>query len=256
MRFFSRSHHPIHHARVGEHAGVAHFDGRAFSQAHFHAGLGRIAGAGHIYGQAEIRVNAKGGRGGAADAHFFLSAENEKDLVRRIFELAQRLDQNRRANAVIHRFGHHALAQVYEGPVKGGHIAHAHGVILARAAAHVNEKLLEGRDFGPVFQGVAADHALGAVHKAHPPAHAGVRAHTAKRGEAHKAFLVHVGGNHADLVNVRGQHDPAAARLERAFADDQIAKRIHLDLVSVRLNFSAHHGADLSLIARGAVGFN
>ncbi len=64
--------------------------------------LGRIAGAGHIHCKPQVRIHAVGRGGCAAQAHFFLRAEDKIQLVRRGFDLAQGLDHHRHADAVIH----------------------------------------------------------------------------------------------------------------------------------------------------------
>ena len=57
-----------------------------------------------------------------------------------------------------------------------------------------------------------------------------------------------------DLVHVRGDHDLLRifCIFRWTFASNEIAERVHFDLVGERLHFRAHHLTDIILITRGS----
>ncbi len=245
--------HPVHDAGVGNHPPVAHLDRRAVAQSDFHLdAFGGIARQGDIHGQADVGVDAVGRGRRPAGADFFLHAEDEINLMGGAFQAAQGLDQNGDADAVIHGFGDQAVAQIEEGALEDGHIAHVDGAVGAAGSPHVNEHFLQRGDFAAPAGAFQADDALGSVQEAHVRPHAVARVDAADVGEAYEAFFVHVGGNHADFVQVRREHDFEALAVGAALAGNQVAEGVHAVIVGVRGDFLLHRGADFVLVPRRA----
>jgi hypothetical protein len=56
---FSRANHPLHQARVRDHAGILYFDARTLAKSHFHfQGVWRIAHRRDVNRNTDVRIDA------------------------------------------------------------------------------------------------------------------------------------------------------------------------------------------------------
>ena len=172
------------------------------------------------------------------------------DLIWAVFHLAQGLDQHGAADAVIHRFGNQAVAQVKHRPVEDRRVANFYRAICPAGSADIDVHLFEGMHFVRELGALAANHPAYAADEAHPAAVAGVRAYPANGGKAHEPILVNVGGHDPDFIHVSGKHEALTVRRFLPFAGDQVAQRIHAHIVRQALNFSLDQFSHLRFKAR------
>ncbi len=253
---------------VGNHARVE--DGQAGAAAQPHARL-LFLDAGHVAGDVgfdddgHVGVDGAGAGGGAAQADFFHDGLHAVEVVGvgRALEVAQNVDDDGAADAVVEGLGEVGLAAGHDDESAVGHdgVAHAdagglglgfvggadvdvHVLFLDHLAALVGREQVGGLgpddadDVAPVG---LDDDALGEEGLI-PPA--------AELEELEEAVVVDVGDDEADLVHVAGEHDAGA--FTGAMADE--AAELVLGQVAQRGHVVTQDGADLGFIAGYAVG--
>ena len=170
----------------------------------------------------------------------------------------QGFDQHHYTRTVIHRLGDEAIAHFHVRAFERAKITDLHRAVTAAGCTNVNVHFAERRSLFYRFQFIEADHAGHTVHKADACPERITPEHTAVAGEAHKAVLVHVADDHADLIHMSREHDAfGILRCHGRFlADDETAHRIHTNFIGVWLHFFLDDFANSVFVSRRGIGFS
>ncbi len=106
------------------------------------------------------------------------------------------------------------------------------------------------------FDPLAANHTVNTIDEAHPPTVQRMRAYRAKGGKADETVFVDVRGDQANLIQMGSQHDALALTIVAPFAHNQVAERIHTDVVRQVLHLIVNQVADRCFVPGGRIGFD
>ena len=175
--------------------------------------------------------------------------------MRGTFKLAQGLNQDGAADAVVEIGGEQAVADGAEAAAEGGCIADLHACVLFAAGADVEKKLLRCGSLAGERRPLHAERALNAVGEVDAAADERIGQHAADGGEAAESLCVDVGYHDADLVHVGGEHDPLAIGRGGggALARYQVAEIVRLYRVDNAVQQAADGRADTLFVAGGPV---
>ena len=175
-------------------------------------------------------------------------------------QLPHDLEKNRAADPVVHGLGHHPVTEGLARALEAGHVTHRDPAVFPVPRSDVDIELLQGGNLGSVLHPLQADHADSPVREKHPAAQERELAHTADAAEAQETLLVDMRDDNADLIHVRGQHDPSAGPVAGA-VDDEVPHAIHAafrlpsrkeaGILQLRHDQIPHPG----LVPRGTVAF-
>ena len=246
----------VAHSGGGDAAAVLDFDGGSLSNVNRHGriGFGRAACDGHVDGDADVRL--EGERGGlcAAAADLLLRGEDGENVVLRLTERLDELDQHGAGAAVVHIGRADALAKERGLQRERANAAHRRDFerLFFGFRADVDEKPAH-RVFA-VRQRLGINDALRAVFE-DDLARGHLRCvHAAQRRYAQEALFVRGVYHQTDGVHVRAEQDaPAFARA--ALDGDQVAHRVGEKLVHIRPHRFRDFFADGALTAAGAERF-
>ena len=136
-----------------------------------------------------------------------------------------------------------------------GHVAQLHHRegFFRVLRADVDIEMLHGGGFA-LLQRLTDQHALHAVFKADMAGLTDVQADAAHGSHPQEALFFHSGHDKADMIHMRGEHNPLSVGIGAVFHADQIAQIVPADAVHMLPNQPFDHVGHLGFPARRAVG--